>query len=215
MPAKTSAPAKAERSLEQIARDGDHAELQRAMGDLMERAQRGDSKAMTKLRDAWNAVGEREWEKTLTGPADAARDKLLEALGNNLLLREAWARRARGLQRDLEGPAPTPLERTLCERIATCWLDAQLTDMQYASKSVAGMSLQAGDYWRRSQERAQRRYLDATIALARVRRLLAPVIAQVNIAPPGAQQLNVAAPGSLASALSGKAIPAAPKEAIF
>jgi hypothetical protein len=208
MPAKTSAPAKAaERSLEQIARDGDHAELQREMGDLMSRAQQGDSKAMTKLRDAWRTVGEREWEKTLTGPADAARDKLLEALGNNLLLREAWARRARGLQRDLEGANPTPLERTLCERIATCWLAAQLADMQYASKSVAGMSLQAGDYWQRAQERAQRRYLDATIALARVRRLLAPIMQQVNIATPGSQQVNIAA-----SATPGNAKSTAPKE---
>lgn len=212
MPAKTNAtqtpqpPAKAERSLEQIAHDGDQAELQRTMGDLMNRAQHGDSKAMTKLRDAWNAVGEREWEKTLVGPADAARDKLLEALGDNLLLREAWARRTRGLQRDLEGPAPTPLERTLCERIATCWLDTQLADMQYASKSVAGMSLVAGDYWRRSQERAQRRYLDATIALARVRRLLAPIMQQVNIAAPGSQQVNIAA------ASGSPAKTAAPKE---
>ncbi|HEY1391658.1 MAG TPA: hypothetical protein VGF38_24195 [Ktedonobacterales bacterium] len=209
MPAKAAVKT-TERSLEQIARDGDQAQLQRAMGNLMNRAQHGDSKAMTKLRDAWNTVGEREWEKTFTGPTDAARDKLLEVLGDNLLLREAWARRTRGLQRDLEGTNPTPLERTLCERIATCWLDTQLTDMQYASKSVAGMSVQAGDYWRRSQERAQRRYLDATIALARVRRLLAPIMQQVNIATPGSQQVNIAAAsGSPATPANGETIPAA------
>lgn len=213
MPAKTSAPAKAaERSLEQIARDGDQAQLHRVMGDLMNSAQHGDKKAMGKLRDAWNAVGDREWEKTLTGPADAARDKLLEALGDNLLLREAWARRTRGLQRDLEGANPTALERTLCERIATCWLDVQFADMQYAAKSVAGMSLQAGDYWRRGQERAQRRYLDAIIALARVRRLLAPIMQQVNIATPGSQQVNIAATGGAPADTPAiaEAIPAIP-----
>lgn len=199
--AKTQTAKTAERSLVDTARDGDLAKVGRIIDDLTGRAQHGDSKAMSQLRDAYKTVGDTTWEKGYTGPAEAARDKLLEAtIGNNLLVREAWARRSSALQRDLEGPAPTPLERILCERIAICWLDAQLADMLYASKVAAGTTFTAGDYYQRHQDHAQRRYLDATIALARVRRLLAPIMQQVNIAQPGAQQLNIAQPATPASA---------------
>jgi hypothetical protein len=40
--------------------------------------------------------------------------------------------------------------------------------------------------------RAHERLLRATLTLAKVRRLLRPQVAQVNIAESGAQQLNVA-----------------------
>jgi hypothetical protein len=181
---------------------------QDAMTALIKRSQEGDQQAMDSLRSKLRELD--RWEETYTGPAQASRDKLLEVtLGRNLLVREAWARRAKTLQRELAGPAPTPLERLLCERIATCWLDVQLADMLFASKSGEGMTFAAGDYYQRRQDRAQRRYLDATLALARVRRLLAPVVAQVNIAQPGAQQLNIASPAQPASA-TPVAAPAAP-----
>ncbi len=90
---------------------------------------------------------------------------------------------------------PTPLERTLCERIASCWLDVQLADLVFAAKRKAGMSFAADDYYQRRQDRAHARFLAAVQALARVRRLLAPVVAQVNIAHPGEQEVNLAAPG--------------------
>ncbi len=57
-------------------------------------------------------------------PAAHARRLLLEAaLSDNPLVREAWERQMQALQDELAGPNATPLERTLCERIATCWLD--------------------------------------------------------------------------------------------
>jgi hypothetical protein len=120
---------------------------------------------------------------------------LLEAtVGKNLLDREMWERRAAAMEQELAGPHPTPLERTLCERIASCWLDAQLADLVFAARLKESMSIAAGDYYQRRQDRAHARYLAAVQALARVRRLLAPVVAQVNIAQPGAQQVNLAAP---------------------
>lgn len=185
------------------------------LNDHMDRAQRGDRKAMDALRPAMREIWGEQWETHLTSPADAVRDKLLEAtLGDNLLVCEAWVRRAEALQRELEGPAATPLERILCERIATCWLDAQLADMTFATKSAASMTFAAGDYWQRRQERAQRRYLDATLALARVRRLLAPVVAQVNIAQPGAQQLNIASPAQPATPANATPVAPAPPVAV-
>jgi hypothetical protein len=48
------------------------------------------------------------------------------------------------------------------------------------------------EHWEMLKSRAHRRYLDAILALAKVRRLLVPAIGQVNIAEAGAQQLNAA-----------------------
>jgi len=48
--------------------------------------------------------------------------------------------------------------------------------------------------------RAHRRYLGACVALARVRRLLYPMVAQINVAQPGAQQVNMATPGGASGA---------------
>lgn len=52
------------------------------------------------------------------------------------------------------------------------------------------LGLAQADYYRRCVDRAHRRYLSAIRTLALVRRLLRPVVAQVNI---GAQQVNVSA----------------------
>ena len=163
---------------------------------LLDRAEHGDVKAMHEIRQLAAKVP--DWEREYYGPATIARRHLLEAvLGENLLAREAWERRAQALQKELAGPAPTPLERTLCERIASCWLDAHLADLTFAAKLQQGMTVAASEYFQRRQDRAQARYLAAVTALARVRRLLAPVVAQVNIAEPGAQQLNLAPPGTV------------------
>jgi hypothetical protein len=94
---------------------------------------------------------------------------------------------------ELAGPNPTPLEHLLCQRIATCHLALHLMEsskVEYAS----GQPFNNDDeeHWEMLKNRAQRRYLDAILALAKVRRLLVPASGQVNIAEAGAQQLNAA-----------------------
>src|SRR5690349_18969577 len=90
----------------------------RAMA-LVEQAGRGDDGAMQALRPLLARTP--GWEQDVTGPATHARRLLLEAtMGDNLFVRAAWESRACALQRELEGPTPTPLERAMCERIATC-----------------------------------------------------------------------------------------------
>jgi hypothetical protein len=163
--------------------------------ELMRRARHGDQQAANQIITALATVHGEQWGTVLPTPAEKVRGRLLQAsMGEDLLARATWERQAASLQRELEGPTPTPLERTLCERVATCWLDMQITDL--ASARVHGkaeLTKVVSDYWQQRQDRAQRRYLDATMALARTRRLLAPVIAQVNIAQAGAQQLNISA----------------------
>src|SRR5262249_27073610 len=90
---------------------------------------------------------------------------------------------------ELAGPAPTPLERLLVERIAACWLHLHHLELIYASKE--SMALELGIYFQRSLTAAQKRYLSAIKTLATVRRLALPVlIGQVNIA---GKQVNKAA----------------------
>ena len=40
--------------------------------------------------------------------------------------------RLSSLKQEILGPAATPLERLLVERIAVCWLQAYLADIRYA-----------------------------------------------------------------------------------
>lgn len=86
-------------------------------------------------------------------------------------------------------------EALLIERVVTCWLAANVAERDAAldAKRVPGPSPHA-DYYDRRAERKHRQFLQAVESLARVRRLLrpGPLVAQVNIAQPGAQQLNVA-----------------------
>jgi hypothetical protein len=84
------------------------------------------------------------------------------------------------------------LERLLAEQVATSWAALQLADLD-ASKEQGW--LERAEFYDRRHHWAHKRYVDSVVALARVRRLLTPLVAQVNIAEAGAQQLNVAGQG--------------------
>jgi hypothetical protein len=108
--------------------------------------------------------------------------------GKNLLFKEALTRKLDLLRAELAGPAPTPLERLLAERVAACRLHLHYLEMVYAQKD--SMSLDLAAYYQRGLSAAQRRYLAAIKALALVRTLAVPAL-QVNIAR---QQVNVVGP---------------------
>ena len=170
------------------------------LSELLDKAQHGDRRAWAALKAGLDAVP--HWERMYESPAVYARRALLDAsVGDNPVVQEAWARRTNSLTSELIGAGdPTPLERILCERVATCWLDMSLAELTYAERMKERIGLEAGDYYQRMKDRAHARYLSACLALARVRRLLAPVAQQINIAQPGAAQLNVAAPAQPVSA---------------
>ncbi len=93
----------------------------------------------------------------------------------------------------------SPLEHLLIQRVVTCWLAAELADID-ASAQEEHHNPRVGvygsaDYYARRQDRAHRRFLQAVEALNRMRRLMSPfplAAGQVNVAAPGAQQVNVA-----------------------
>lgn len=111
-----------------------------------------------------------------------------DAAFHNLLMGHCDALRA-GL---LAETRHTMLERMLVERIVTCWLAAYLSDVD-ASWHMGEFDM---PFFLRRQHNAHKQFISAVEALAKVQRLMRPgplmALAQMNIAAPGAQQLNMA-----------------------
>src|SRR5262249_34596919 len=118
---------------------------------------------------------------------------LLEGVSpGNVAVREAILASQDLMRKALEGPNPTPLERLLCSRVATCWLQAHLADTTISQ--MEKVTLQQGRYYHECRDRAHRRFLSACRTLAQVRQLALPVLmAQVNLMA-GQQQVNVVPP---------------------
>jgi hypothetical protein len=110
-----------------------------------------------------------------------------EAAGENIAFREALTRKLELLRAELAGPAPTPVERLLAERVAACWLQLHDADIRLAQRG-GKLTLAQADYHQRTRDRAHKRYLSAIKTLALVRKMALPVL-QVNIAR---KQVNVA-----------------------
>jgi hypothetical protein len=156
----------------------DNPEVDRLLA-IVDGAENGDRTALSELR------------KTL-----ADFPELISAFGGDLVMqveamlvgkfsqlptvREAISANLNALRAELAGENPSPIERLLVERIATCWLQ-----VAYADSKIAGIerfSIQEGDYLQRQQDRAHRRYLSALKMLAVVRRLALPIRVDLNVA---------------------------------
>ncbi len=83
----------------------------------------------------------------------------------------------------------------MCERVVTAQIILNYLEL---SAPVAGAAVLSAHGARHDEmvTRAHTRLMQATVTLAKVRRLLRPVVQQVNVAQAGAQQLNVAAEGA-------------------
>jgi hypothetical protein len=160
------------------------------VNDVLMRAQRGDKAAhqtaLEIMRDIPSVAA------LMEDIADAVRGRLIDVSlaidKNNLLLKEAYKRKAKKIERQLLSESPAPLEKLLCERIATCYLAVELAELD---ANVGGVSLTKAAYYDKRLTLAHKRYMMATESLARIRRLQLPV-QQINIAQPGSQQMNVA-----------------------
>ena len=132
---------------------------------------------------AWRAAGD-----LMEHTAQA----LIQDLGgdSSYLLRESlttgWVR----LAVDLARPGDGELERLLVQQVALCWLKLAYTEHQHRHFLTTGSTtIKVADFWERRLSAAQRRYIRAAEALARVRRLQLPAV-QVNIAEQQVNQVN-------------------------
>jgi hypothetical protein len=166
---------------------------------ILERARQGDKsvlpvvRKMLELPERVGALGGNlAWQ--------AEHSLLRAATGDDLAAREAMARKLELLRAELGGPAPSPLERLLVERVAACWFQLHYAEA-LITQQAENFSLVQAEYHDRRRDRAHKRYLAAIKALALVRKLVVPVL-QVNIAR---KQVNVA------GALPNTAPPADPR----
>jgi len=162
------------------------------IGALM-RAQSGDEDAIPEVRQIMERLPELAAEIAEMGRV--AELKLVEATaGENYLFAEAMQARAAQLRESIAGPDATPLEALLVARVVLSWMDACCVDVRYAQVVKDGFAWEQLREYSRWQDRAHRRFLTACKALAQVRRLLKPILAQVNIA--AGPQMNVAELGN-------------------
>jgi hypothetical protein len=162
--------------------DGVMTMAQADLTQLVQRGMTGDRTVLPAIRQLldtqpilWHGV------ESLAERVEQAWMELLS--GSDLVAQEILRRQLQILKYELEGPAPTPLERLLVERIAVCWLEVQQADL------VVTRHGQRPEPWvQQRQDRVQARLLAAVKALAQVRKLLRPgPTVQVNIA----QQVKV------------------------
>lgn len=138
---------------------------------LLQRAERGDPGALPAVRlfldehpEVWREAGDlgvqaqRAWAGLAAGP--------------NLLVSESVRRRFEEVRAAATGPAPTPLEGLLAERVALTWLAASYFDVILAQHRGRGLTAAQEDHLQRLQERAQRQHLQAVKALATIRKLV-------------------------------------------
>src|SRR3954452_15814049 len=136
---------------------------------LLVRCAAGDRSALPLLRaelderpGVWRRLGdlaahvETSWIGLIAGP--------------NLVMAESLERRVEALKRELAGPAPSPLEGLLVDRVVATWLQVHQADIEAVGAVVTKPAASAQLLNRQSQ--ADRRLARAIAALATVRRLL-------------------------------------------
>ena len=119
-----------------------------------------------------------------------ARDLFDDLGGKSYLVRASLEAGWERLPVDLARPGDGELERLLVQQVALCWLKLAYTEHQHRYILTNGSTtIRQGDFWERRLSAAQHRYLRATEALGRVRRLQLPAV-QVNIAEQQVNQIN-------------------------
>ena len=146
---------------------------------LVQRAEQGDESVLGELRAALD-VNPWVWERYGDLAQQSQAAWLLLVAGRNLLLLESARRKAEQLRAELAGPAPSPLERLLIERIVATWLQVHYSDASYAQLKGTNPAQHTAALQR--QNSAQQRYLQAAKALATVRKLLRPAPSPLDLA---------------------------------
>jgi hypothetical protein len=162
--------------------------VQEDFADLVRRGIAGDRTVLPALRaflDHTPAI----WEHVQSLATQVERSWLRVIAGDDLVTQEILTRQAALMKAQLSGPAPTPLEQLLVDRIVVCWLQVQQAELRAAGR-LQQHSPVLSPLEEQRLEAVQRRLLMAVKNLAQVRKLLQPGTAiQVNIAN---QQVNMA-----------------------
>ena len=149
----------------------------------LEKAGQGDLTELNQVYDKYPSV----WQAL--GDVSCSVESNLVAWWGGRATKEAIYRQLSKMRKALGYRNACTLERLLIDRVLICWLRVQQAEDIKTAKDREGINLQWATAWERRLQIAHRNFLSGCKALAQVRRLLAPRVAQVNI---GQQQLNVA-----------------------
>jgi hypothetical protein len=154
--------------------------------EVFDRARRGDLEALPRLRELledrpelWQSYG------------DVARHALSSWIkliaGDNLALEESTGRKADSMRAEVAGPAPSPLELLLADRVVATWLQLAHAEVMLAQARDASLKLLI--FAEKRLDGAARRHLTAIGALATLRRLLPanPALSAIENTDPGAR----------------------------
>lgn len=153
------------------------------MRGLLQRAELGDEAVLPALRSFLDARPDL-W-RALSDLGRRAEEALLGLVGDNLLAREALSRRLVELKKELAGPEATAPVRLLAERVALCWLEVQLAELDAAAFRQGGpVDKSLAQEADRRLGRAHRRYLTAHRQLVLTSKLTQPGPSPVDAATP-------------------------------
>ena len=141
--------------------------------DLVARARRGDAEVLPRLRAVLDAHPE-VWQHCGDLARHAQGAWIALVAGADLAAQESLARKAAALAAELAGPAPTPMETLLVERVVAGWVQLHHADVAVARSW--DLSLRQAAFVLKRQESAHRGYMAALGALATLRRLVPPAL---------------------------------------
>jgi hypothetical protein len=154
--------------------------------EVFDRTQRGDLEALPRIRELledrpelWQSYG------------DVARHALSSWIkliaGENLALEVSTTRKADSMRAEVAGPAPSPLELLLADRVVATWLQLAHAEVMLAQARDASLKLLI--FAEKRLDGATRRHLTAIGALATLRRLLptSPALVAIENANLGAK----------------------------
>lgn len=152
--------------------------------DLIRRAEAGDAEALGELTYLHHDIDDIGID---AGDLGARAERAVIRLATTTLADDAaLARYLAQMRTELDGPAPSPIERLLVDRVVTCWVYLSYLGELWARAMKDG-SVATQKLLEHLLDGANRRYLSALKTLAQVRRLIVPVV-QLNMAN---QQVNV------------------------
>ncbi len=121
---------------------------------------------------------------------DIAARTIIDKNTTQASMRESMRRGMEEIKQSLGYDRAPGVERLLIEACALAWLRYGIAEYRYTQAMSETVTLPQGDYYERKLTAAHRRYLHSLETLAKVRRLAVPAL-QLNVAQPGARQLNV------------------------
>jgi len=138
------------------------------MDAVVRRARGGDVTVLPRLREILDKYPE-IWKTTLDLGRIVEATWAEQLAGKDLVALESYRRQAEQMRADLSGPAPTPEEALLVQKIVACWLE--MTYAQTIMGPVDGEALKPAAYKLKLLDSSEKRYLAAFKMLFTVRAL--------------------------------------------